>query len=106
MVNLLETKDAFDAAIADGKVAVDFTATWCGPCKRIGPVFERLAGENAGIKFFKVDVDKNADAAEAEGITAMPTFKFYHGGKVIQDMVLQGASEEKLKEMIQELNDL
>jgi thioredoxin 1 len=44
------------------QVIVDFTATWCGPCKMIGPIFEKLAAGNAdsGILFIKVDVDANA----------------------------------------------
>merc|ERR1712228_1123966 len=105
MVAYLETKADYDEALKNAKVVIDFTATWCSPCKRIGPVFEKLAEQYPDIKFFKVDVDKNGEVSELEGISAMPTFKFYIGGKA-QDFVLQGASEEKLKEHLQKLADL
>merc|ERR1712212_1058984 len=102
MVAHLDTKADYDEALKNAKVVIDFTATWCGPCKRIGPVFEKLAEEYPDIKFFKVDVDKNGEVSELEGISAMPTFKFYVGGKAL-DFVLQGASEDKLKEQLQKL---
>jgi len=105
MVGYLDTKDDYDKALKDNaKVVLDFTAGWCGPCKRIGPVFEKLAEENPGIKFFKVDVDKNEEVAALEEISAMPTFKFYKDGKKL-DFELQGASEEKLKGNVQKLAD-
>jgi len=105
MVLHLDTKADYDKALKDNaKVVIDFTATWCGPCKRIGPVFEKLAEEYPDIKFFKVDVDKNGEVSELEGISAMPTFKFYKDGKVL-DFVLQGASEGQLKTDIKKLAD-
>merc|ERR1712183_1206869 len=105
MVAYLDTKADYDEALKNAKVAIDFTATWCGPCKRIGPVFESLVEQYPNIKFFKVDVDKNGEVSEHEGISAMPTFKFYLNGKA-QEFVLQGANEQKLKEFLQKLNDM
>ena len=56
-------------------VVVDFTATWCGPCQMISPVFNKLAqsDEYKGIVFIKVDIDQNDDAAEQASISVMPT---------------------------------
>jgi len=71
---------------------VDFTASWCGPCKMIAPVFEQLCGEYADVLFLKVDVDECEETAAACGISAMPTFKVYKDGKMVGD--LQGASKE------------
>merc|ERR1711962_38732 len=105
MVAYLDTKADYDEALKNPKVVIDFTATWCGPCKRIGPVFESLVEQYPDIKFFKVDVDKNGEVSELEGISAMPTFKFYLNGKA-QEFVLQGASDQKLKENLQKLNDM
>lgn len=83
----------------DGKVIfVDFTATWCGPCKAIGPVFQKLAAETVDAIFVKVDVDKNGEVAQACGITSMPTFHCYKGGGKVDELV--GASPDKLAEMI------
>jgi large subunit ribosomal protein L40e len=93
----LATKAEFDQLLAsagDKIVVVDFTATWCGPCKRIAPLFEKLAQENPDMEFVKVDVDENEDVAEECGISAMPTFQFYKN-KVKVDEAL-GGSEDTL----------
>lgn len=56
-------------------IVIDFTATWCGPCKAIAPVYERLAQHYAGrIQSVKVDVDRARDVAAYYGVSAMPTF--------------------------------
>merc|ERR1712151_46648 len=94
----LSDEAAFKEAIA-GLCMIDFTATWCPPCKMIGPQFEALAQEKikagGSMKFFKLDVDKNAKAAQAAGIRAMPTFKVFKAGKEIGELV--GANKDKLK---------
>jgi len=100
---VLETKEEFDAFLKDAGstlVVVDFFAEWCGPCKKIKPTFVRFAEEFAGKAFFaKVDVDDNGETAEAEEISAMPTFKLYKNGEKVTD--LTGADEKKLKALIE-----
>ncbi|KOS20679.1 Thioredoxin-like protein [Escovopsis weberi] len=74
---------------------VDFTATWCPPCRMIGPVFEKLAEQYSipgHLAFAKVDVDEAREVAERYGITAMPTFMFFKEG---QRVAVNGAAEIK-----------
>ena len=103
MPKFLETKAGFDAGLqeaGDKLVVVDFTASWCGPCQVIAPKFEEMEKEFPDCIFYKVDVDKNEETSEAEGINAMPTFKFYRNGKKVDEMT--GASEAKLREKIEQ----
>eukprot|EP00898_Chlorokybus_atmophyticus_P002586 jgi/Chlat1/3328/Chrsp22S03470 len=73
-------------------LVVDFYATWCGPCKVISPRFADLAKNPTyadKVVFAKVDVDQVRDVAAKEGISAMPTFKYYKNGRAVD--TLQGA---------------
>lgn len=89
-----------DEKSAAGKlVVVDFFAQWCGPCKKIAPYIEELSKEFPAVSFLKVDVDELPDVAGAEGISAMPTFRFYKNGQKVDELV--GASQQKLKELVQ-----
>lgn len=101
MVVFLKNVAEFDEAIKKPKVVLDFTATWCPPCKRIAPVFEKLAKDNPEIEFYKVDVDDAADVAEKCEIQSMPTFKFFHNGECVK--TFSGASEEQLQNSLDEL---
>ena len=101
-VKQIATKKEVDQVLADAGdklVVVDFTATWCGPCQRIGPVFVTLSEAYTDAVFIKVDVDENEETAQEYDVTAMPTFAFIKSGKKIDTVV--GASEEKLKAAIE-----
>lgn len=79
MVKEVTSIDEFDTLLEEAGnklVVVDFTASWCPPCKRITPEFERLSNENPEIVFLKVDVDKCTNIARKYRVSAMPTFKF------------------------------
>ncbi|KAL7533687.1 hypothetical protein ACHAXR_005387 [Thalassiosira sp. AJA248-18] len=85
------------AALQDKLTVVDFTATWCGPCKMIAPLFKEMSEEmGSRAQFIKVDVDDNPEAAQKYGVSAMPTFLFIKGGEVVDR--LMGANSERLKE--------
>merc|ERR1712141_708126 len=88
------------AAAGDKLVVIDFFAEWCGPCKKIAPVIEKMSEEMTNVVFLKVDVDVNEEGAEAYNVTAMPTFIFMKNGAKITD--LMGANEGKLKELIEQ----
>lgn len=104
MVATLATKADFVAALKDAGdklVVVDFTASWCGPCQRIAPVFAKMAEEMTDVVFVKVDVDENEEVAQDCGISAMPTFQFYKSSEKVGEF--SGASEEKIRASIAKL---
>ncbi|KAI1305274.1 Thioredoxin-like protein 1 [Halotydeus destructor] len=83
-------------------VVVDFTASWCGPCQRIAPVFEQLSNRYASnTKFLKVDVDQCPNAAASQNVSAMPTFMFFRSGVKLATM--QGADPTALENKVREL---
>jgi len=81
-------------------VVADFTATWCGPCQRIGPVFQQLAAKYPKAVFLKIDVDQCHETAAAQGVSAMPTFIFYRNRTKVDR--LQGADPTGLENKIQQ----
>jgi len=81
-------------------VVVDFFATWCGPCKKIAPIFEKIA-EKYGDKLLllKVDVDEVEELVGEYGIEVLPTFVFIRGGVTIDTLV--SSNDQKLSELIE-----
>ncbi|KJE91856.1 thioredoxin [Capsaspora owczarzaki ATCC 30864] len=93
------SKAEFDTHInGDKLVIVDFYATWCGPCKMIAPQIEKLAAENTGITFLKVDVDELEDVAASCSISAMPTFQAFRKGSKVGEVI--GANVKAVIELL------
>jgi thioredoxin 1 len=77
-----------EAINAPGLVLVDFTATWCGPCKRVAVELEQAAAElGSAVKIVKVDVDQNPDLAIQYGVQGIPNLTFLKGGKVVDTII-------------------
>merc|ERR1719163_2279625 len=101
MVKQLATIEEFDGVLRSSTqlVVVDFTATWCGPCKYIGPKFEAMSKDFANVaSFVKVDVDENQEASAKCKVRCMPTFQLYKDGKKVDQM--EGANEAELRKLV------
>ena len=77
----------YDATIASGLVVVDFFANWCGPCRMVGPVLEKLAGQMTDVKFVKVDVDASMPVAARYGIQSIPAILVFKDGELVDSQV-------------------
>ena len=79
---------ATEVLASDQVVLVDFWATWCGPCRMVGPIIDQLADEFAGrVKVGKVDVDSNQSVAASYQISSIPTLMVFKGGRVVEQVL-------------------
>ena len=74
-------EDNFNDLVKDGIVLVDFFATWCGPCKMLGPVLEEIASTK-DFKIVKIDVDECQSLARNYGIMSVPTLMIFKNGQL------------------------
>jgi len=89
--------------ISDSKdklIVVDWTATWCQPCRRMSPHFNKFADskEYENVTFIKVDVDELPEVSQLAGIKSVPTFQFLKNGKMLHQF--SGADIQQLEETI------
>jgi thioredoxin len=106
---LILTDETFAPAIEvyEGLAVVDFWAAWCGPCRAVAPVVERLAERYAGrVKFAKLDIDAHLETAMRFRVQSIPTLLFFRDGTLVDRTV--GALPEvilsaKIKQLLRPL---
>ena len=87
-----------------GKVVIDFFATWCGPCKRIAPIYVELSEKFPSITFLKCDVDEAEEVSQKYSVESLPTFIFMNNG-IIHGSV-EGANLHGLFQALEALEKL
>ena len=89
MAVLTITKENFEEEVlkSDKPVLLDFWATWCGPCRMVGPVIEQIAAEHPEIKVGKINVDEQNELAGAFRVMSIPTLVAVKDGKVVNQPV-------------------
>ena len=82
-------KNNFRNEVLDSEkpVLLDFWASWCGPCRMVGPIVDEIADERGDIRVGKVNVDEQPELAAQFGVMSIPTLVVMKGGKVANQMV-------------------
>ena len=83
MIKHVETEQELNELLKNGDVLVDFFATWCGPCRMLGPVLEELDAEGFPVQIVKIDTDEAPDLAMKYNVQAIPTLLFFSEGKLV-----------------------
>ncbi len=98
------TDSNYESIVAEGlPIVLDFSATWCGPCKKIAPIIDELAAEYKGrVNVGKCDVDDNEELTSKFGIRNVPTVLFIKNGEVVNKNV-GAAPKSTFVEKIEEL---
>jgi thioredoxin 1 len=98
------TKENFGTVKSkSAKLVVDCWASWCGPCRALAPIFERLADRYQGkVTFVKMDCDKNPELVTQYEIMAIPTILFFKDGE-LNDTVVGLVDESELDDHVKKL---
>ena len=97
------TSEDFNEFTKSGVSVIDFYTDWCGPCKIISPIIEQIAKEMKGVKFAKMDVDKEQELARRFEVMSIPTLIFLKNGEQV-DMIVGVISKEEIVKRIKNIS--
>ncbi|VDK46432.1 unnamed protein product [Anisakis simplex] len=106
VITHIDSEGQYNQLLSDAgskPVIIDFFATWCGPCRRIAPVFEQLSLKYTNVVFGKVDVESNEELSRKNMVTAMPTFIVYVSKVKVDSM--RGGDASALEVLIKKWSD-
>ncbi len=81
------TQSTFDSTVKEGKVLVDFWASWCGPCRTQMPIVDKLADDLPNVIIGKVNVDEQQELAARFGIQSIPTLLIFNHGNLEHSLI-------------------
>jgi len=85
------------------KIILKLGASWCGPCKMLNPIFEKVVTENKSeVQMYSMDVDLNREVVMSLGVRSIPTIKIFNAGKVI-DTKVGVLNESQINGLVTEL---
>jgi thioredoxin 1 len=99
-------KDNYESIVQQNEkpILLDFYATWCGPCKSLHPIFEKLAEEfGEKVIITKVDVDRNLDIAKEYGIMVIPSVVILNKGEIVGTKMTGVKSKEEYRSILSKL---
>lgn len=99
MVHSISDKDFAEKALANGVCVVEFSSNWCHPCRELKPIYERVAGECKGAKFYQFQIEDGTKADETYHVTKMPCVIIFRNGhevarKLGHELLVDGAREK------------
>lgn len=98
-VKKIDENEFFKIIENDKKALIDCYATWCGPCKMLSPVIDRIAEENDSCTFYKIDIDNAEEVASKYGIMSIPTLLLFEDGK-LKETIIGLRSKKEIEELI------
>ena len=93
-VNELDFEDIIQS---EGLTIIDFSATWCMPCRMLAPILEQVADKMPKVDFYSLDIDENEDIAKRYRIFSVPTLLAFKQGKVVDSLVGLNNYDDVLK---------